>query len=361
MHGDHVFGLPGLLLNLQLSGVHSGERRKIEIFGPVGLYNYIAMAVSLCGTELRRVDVIVYELHGGTQRSMRHAGNRKHYNDFQHRGLHRKTIQQSQDGTWTLVEAMELDTPEKALAHSVPAGMTIKAAEIHHVPQMQCFGYTFEEPQTQVRKILNPEELRSLGLDRHGFRLLKAGFPVWTPDRTRQIHPDEVCGKAPKPRKVTVLGDCCMVPPVMEQLAYNSDALVHEATLSVNDKGGKAIVGGHSTAAQAGAFADQVRAKVLLMNHVSLKVDIVRSDSSAGGGSNQSAIDHMAEAESRIRGLTKVQLTYDHMEFMIPRRGDWGFETYDTDEDEPVVQNHLTEQLPNKENMSESASSRAQV
>ena len=325
MHGDHVFGLPGLLLNIQMSCVHSRESRKLEIFGPVGLYNYIAMAVSLCCTELRRLEVTVYELVGGTQRSMRQAGNHKHYRDFQHRGLQRRSIQQSTDGTWSLAEAFELDTHEKAMVNSDPEGMTIRAAEIHHVPQLQCFGYTFEEPKTQLRNIEKAEELRSLGMDRGAMRLLKAGFSVWTPDKTREIHPDEVCGEAPKARKVTILGDCCMVPPAMEQLSYDSDVLVHEATQSVN---GDANKGGHSTAAQAGTFASLVRAKVLLLNHLPHKVDFQETDDGSPSGSIEGAIEHMAEAESRIQGFTKVQIAYDHMEIMVPRRGEWGFETY---------------------------------
>ena len=328
MHGDHVFGLPGLLLNLQLSGVNAGDERKLEIFGPVGLYNYIAMAVSLCCTELRKLDVTVYELVGGTQRSSRQVGNRRHFKDFQHRGLHRRTIQQNTDGTWTLADAFELDTPEKAIANSEPSGMTIRAAEIHHVPQLQCFGYTFKEPKTQLRNLVKAEELRSLGIDRQGMRLLKAGFTVWTPDKSREIHPDEVCGgEAPKPRKLTILGDCCMVPPAMQELACNSDVLVHEATRSVNDECRSQQLGGHSTAAQAGTFADLVKAKVLLLNHVSQKVDY-QADSPV----NERAVALMTEANNRIRGFTKVQLAYDHMEFMIPRRGEWGFETYQNED-----------------------------
>lgn len=85
MHGDHVFGLPGLLLNMQVSGLHANKQRSIEIYGPVGLYNYIATVLSLTGTELRKLSVEVYELQGGTQRSMRYAGNRKTFPEFHHK------------------------------------------------------------------------------------------------------------------------------------------------------------------------------------------------------------------------------------------------------------------------------------
>jgi len=47
----------------------------------------------------------------------------------------------------------------------------------------------------------------------------------------------------------------------------------------------------------------------------------------------------MAEAESHVRGYTKVQIAYDLMELMIPRRCEWGFETYpdqDQQQQEPI-------------------------
>lgn len=88
MHGDHVFGLPGLLLNLQVSGLLARKERSVEIFGPVGLHNFIATSLSFTGTELRNLSVEVYELQGGTQRSMRYSGNRKNFSEFNHRVRH---------------------------------------------------------------------------------------------------------------------------------------------------------------------------------------------------------------------------------------------------------------------------------
>jgi ribonuclease BN (tRNA processing enzyme) len=85
LHGDHVFGLPGFLLNLQVSSLNANKAHAIEIYGPVGLYNYIATSLSLTNTELRKLTVEVYELHGGTQRSMRYAANRKTFAEFHHK------------------------------------------------------------------------------------------------------------------------------------------------------------------------------------------------------------------------------------------------------------------------------------
>ena len=85
MHADHVFGLASILLSIQMARITESTPRSMEIYGPVGLYNYISMTLALTCTEVRKIKIYVYELHGGTQRSMRFSGNRKAYPEFQHK------------------------------------------------------------------------------------------------------------------------------------------------------------------------------------------------------------------------------------------------------------------------------------
>jgi hypothetical protein len=225
--------------------------------------------------------------------------------------LHRKVIPQNADGTWTLVEPLEITTPELAVKlGSQPRGFSVKAAEIHHIPELQCFGYTLQEPVSLPRAI-DVEAARKLGVtSSDSYRILKSGFSVMNEDESRLVHADEVCGDPVRARKVTVLGDCCLVPPVMEMLAMNSDVLIHEATLSITETGKKAEVGGHSSAAQAAIFANKVKAQIVVLNHLP---KILNTYSKCK--------EWLSEAESRIRGPTKVQLGYDHLEILIPRNG----------------------------------------
>jgi ribonuclease Z len=308
MHGDHIFGLPGLLLFLQVANKDANHPRNIEIFGPVGLYNFLTASLTLSGTEIKKLKVNVFELHGGTQRSMRSGANRKTFLDFKQRGINRHIIPQNADGTFTLCEPTEITTRELAerLA-SKPRGLLIQAAEIEHVPTLQCFGYTFQEPFTQPRALdLVKTEAAGITLHEH-FRELKSGFSVRIGDR--EVRADDVClTPPPQPRKATILGDCAFVPPVMERLALDSDILVHEATLTMLDKGRKVTLGGHSTAAEAAMFANKCRAKVLVLTHISAKLD--------------AAENCIQEANKAIwKHQTTVQLAFDHMEIMVPRGG----------------------------------------
>lgn len=309
MHGDHIFGLPGLLLYLQVANVNSNTPRNIEIYGPVGLYNYLTTSLALSCSEIKKTRVDVYELHGGTQRSMRSGANRNTFNDFRNRGLFRHTIPQNADGTFTLVEPIEITSRDLAKHLGKPRGLSVKAAELDHVPQLQCFGYTFQEPFTQPRNI-DAEKAKALGITEHiQLRELKLGFSVQSGDR--EILPEEVCESPPAPRKVTILGDCAVVPSPMERLARGSDVLVHEATLNMADKGRKVTLGGHSSAAEAALVANRCKAKVLVLNHLPAKID------------NEGGVEDLwREANKYVhKDVTTVQVSYDHLEILIPRGG----------------------------------------
>lgn len=312
MHPDHVFGLPGLLLHLHAANQLAQTQRNVSVYGPVGLYNYIVSCLSLSGSELRKIKVDVYELNGGTNRSLRSAANRKHFTEFRHRNVYRRTIPQNEDGTFTLAEPLEITSRELARQHnSQPEGLSIKAAELDHVPQLQCFGYTFCEPQTMARK-LDSRQAFQIGVKcKDKLRELKSGFPVVADDdSSRQVRPSEVSTDPPRPRKITILGDSCSVPPAMEMLAMDSDVFVHEATLSMTDQGRKVTDGGHSTAAEAALVAKKVRAKLLLLNHVSARADSLK-------GMHQ----WIREAEERVGPCTRVQMAFDHLEVVIPHGG----------------------------------------
>lgn len=49
MHGDHIFGLPGLLTSRSFQG---GENKPLTVYGPAGIREYIESTLSLSGAHL---------------------------------------------------------------------------------------------------------------------------------------------------------------------------------------------------------------------------------------------------------------------------------------------------------------------
>jgi ribonuclease Z len=326
MHADHIFGLPGLLLTLQIvakapppkkkSGRGDPQRRKVvQVYGPVGLYNFIAMSLSLSATVLKHLTVEVFELQGGSSATRwRHPGAIRNYGEFRHPGLWRRSIPQNDDGTWTIEVAEEIVTAEDALRVDIERrGMYVTAAELDHVPKLQCFGYVVREATTQPRSIDKDRAIAAGVRPSKKFRILKSGIPVRSDDDTRLVDPKEVLLEdAPRlPRTLALLGDCCTVPEPMRKLCQDVDVLVHEATIgSDQDSGIKVDRGGHSTPSMAGKFANDVNAKVLILNHLSPHLRVRASERALA-----------REAEEQIRGRTRVQVAYDYLELLVPPSG----------------------------------------
>ena len=58
MHGDHIFGLPGLLCTLSQNRV---DNKTIELYGPVGLRRFVRTCLELSGSYLT-YNYVVHEL-----------------------------------------------------------------------------------------------------------------------------------------------------------------------------------------------------------------------------------------------------------------------------------------------------------
>jgi hypothetical protein len=80
LHGDHIFGLVPVILGILVSHKvsmsnpmkkgkhqreHPGDLPILEIYGPPGLYNYIAMVLSLSCSKVNYLNIHVIELVGG--------------------------------------------------------------------------------------------------------------------------------------------------------------------------------------------------------------------------------------------------------------------------------------------------------
>ena len=322
MHGDHIFGLPGLLLYLNLvskSRRENGKDKKltVELYGPPGLYNYVAMTLALSMTASTAGIIVVHELVGSQTDPgpARDDGNRRHrrevrhtqYRELERRNLHRKIIRPNQDGTWTLdvppdVRFKENDPRFKEVY--------ISAAEVQHVEGVVTFGYTVAEEAP--RPNIDVEKAKACGIaPGPKYRLLKMGAEVESDDGKRMIQPEEVLSEESKrkARKFALVGDNCQLSPAMYNLCQDCDVLVHEATL-IGDVADEAMQRGHSTPGMAGQVARDVNAKVLIMNHISPKV-----------GTEEESSSIMEQAEKTNSGVSSVVVAHDFMEFLVPYKG----------------------------------------
>jgi ribonuclease Z len=210
LHGDHITGLMGLLMSLQM-----GERNApLRLVGPPGLREYVLTNKRLLRTDFG-FPLEFVELQG------------------RHRLVH-----ESQE---YVLEAALLD---------------------HRVP---CYGYALAEKDRPGRFDL--AAARALGVPAGPlFGQLQRGATV-TLDDGREVRPEQVLGPARPGRRVAYVTDTRPCANGL-LLARGADLLVHEATFGA-ELADDARVKKHSTAAEAATVARDAGAKRLVLTHVS--------------------------------------------------------------------------------------------
>lgn len=209
LHGDHLFGLPGLCQSMSLLN----RRRPLLIVGPVGTAVAVEALLKV-GHQSRRYSIEVRELAPGD-------------------GLTVKRLRIS-----------------VAMAnHSVPA-----------------LAYRIDAPARPGR--FDAARAEALGLPAGPLRQrLVAGEPVEWQGRT--IAPGELVGPSRRGASAVFSGDTAPCDAVVE-LAAGADLLVHEATLA---DPGRAAHYGHSTPVQAAEVARAARVRRLVLTHFSQRHD----------------------------------------------------------------------------------------
>eukprot|EP00013_Stygamoeba_regulata_P004969 CAMPEP_0177637144 /NCGR_PEP_ID=MMETSP0447-20121125/4816_1 /TAXON_ID=0 /ORGANISM="Stygamoeba regulata, Strain BSH-02190019" /LENGTH=302 /DNA_ID=CAMNT_0019139055 /DNA_START=749 /DNA_END=1657 /DNA_ORIENTATION=- len=138
---------------------------------------------------------------------------------------------------------------------------SVYAGPLQH--SVLCNGFVVTEHQSSR---IDLEKVQKAGLQPGPFlgRLKASLQPLPHPTEPgRMVHPDEVLAPIVKGRKIVILGDTANSSGIVRR-AQNCDVVVHESTYVGNDI---EFSHGHSCAAQAGAFARQVKAKSLILTH----------------------------------------------------------------------------------------------
>ncbi|MBE9915742.1 ribonuclease Z [Paenibacillus donghaensis] len=208
LHGDHIFGLPGLLS----SRAYQGGTTKLTVYGPPGLKQYIEVSLMLSQSRIE------YELE-----VIEHTGG---------------VVFEDEDVT---VESLLLD---------------------HRIDS---YGYRIAEKDKPGS--LDLKRLAEYGLKPGpAYGRLKRGESIDL-GNGKTLHPDDVLGQPKKGRIVTILGDTRPCDNVIE-LARDADLLVHEATF-MHDLKESAYNYHHCTSIQAAEAAVAAGAKELILTHFS--------------------------------------------------------------------------------------------
>ncbi|MCY8855932.1 ribonuclease Z [Bacillus atrophaeus] len=210
MHGDHVYGLPGLLGSRSFQG---GED-ELTIYGPKGIRAFIETSLNVTATRLT-YPLAIIEIEEGV-----------------------------------IFEDDQFTVTAKPVIHGVPA-----------------FGYRVQEKD--MPGALKADLLKEMKIPPGPiYQKIKQGEEVTLEDG-RVINGRDFLDEPKKGRVVAFSGDTRVCSNVKE-LAVDADVLVHEATFA---KGDDKLAHDyfHSTTEQAAKTAKEAGAKKLILTHISAR------------------------------------------------------------------------------------------
>ncbi len=212
LHGDHIFGLMGLLTSFCLKK----RTDALTLFGPEGLEEMIVTTSRLAG--VRYPYPLLFEAVDTT--------------------VHQKVFESKLLEVWTV-----------PLEH-----------------RTLCAGWLFREHPRQPNILADMIEAHEIPYT--AIRDIKAGGDFTKPDGTVVPH-HELTTPPPKPRSFAFCSDTKMSETVIE-CVKGVDVLYHEATFT-NEHTEEAEISGHSTAAQAAEVAARAGVGKLLIGHISAR------------------------------------------------------------------------------------------
>lgn len=211
MHGDHYFGLPGLINSMSLLG----RKAPIYLFGPAPLMPMLQEMLDLADTELS------YPLH----------------------------FKPLPEGSEMLVETDTFRVTCFPVEHRIP-----------------CHGFLVES-KTRGRRLL-PAKCSEYEIPRYYYEKLKQGFDYERKDGTI-IKNEEVTTEGPHPKKYAFCADTLFTDSFLPYIK-GADTIYHESTY-LHEEVKKATARYHSTPVQAAEIAKMAGAKQLLLGHYSSK------------------------------------------------------------------------------------------
>lgn len=212
LHGDHLFGLPGLICSRSMAG----NMQPLTIYGPKGIKEYVETSLRL-------------------------------------------------SGSWT---DFPLEIVDISAGKILDDGLRqVSAYPLEH--PVECYGFRVEEHDKPGA--LDAKRLIAAGVPFGPlFQRLKAGETITLADG-RTVNGADFLAPATPGKKIAIFGDTAPCEAALE-LARDVDLMVHEATLE-GAMAEKANSRGHSSSEQTAQLALAANVKRLIITHVSSRYD----------------------------------------------------------------------------------------
>jgi len=335
LHGDHVFGLPGLLCTMtnavgggnnreeesaavseegseSATTTTSSKRPPLQIYGPSGTRKYVRNSLKSSYSRLG-LDYLVHELLLNSDEATKTEEGEAHPNELQGTDL----IIDTTTNSWSVFEDERCSVIASPLTHTVPSiGFVVTerpAAGKLNIDLAKPILERHKDVIASQLKIKNPMSLLAK---------VKAGNTVSLPDGTVILSPSDVVGPPRPGRKVVVLGDTSDNELIVP-FCSDADVIVHEATnakLSSDLRTTEEEVEkttkdhGHSTPQMAGSFAKRCGAKSLVLTHFSQRYKGDKDEASL------SVMREIRDLAVREFGCDNVTTAYDFYVHDVPRR-----------------------------------------
>ena len=210
LHGDHYFGLFGLLGTMHLQG----RTLPLCIIGPPGLDEVLLTQARVSGMQLGFA-----------------------------------------------MEFTAVDTETHAVVYE-DAHLTVATLPMRH--RIPCAGYLFAEKPRRANLL---KDKLPAGLSPRQLARLAQGHDLEADAQQPGLRHADVAGPVPAPRRYAFFSDT-LYTPALAELIRGADALYHEATF-LHEMHERAAQTHHSTARQAAQLAEAAGVKRLLLGHFS--------------------------------------------------------------------------------------------
>lgn len=250
VHGDHCYGLPGLLASAGMMG----RKAALEIIAPEGIEAWVRATLQMSQSWLG------YELNFHAVETLDEWRN------------------------------PNVRVAASALSHRVPS-----------------YGYSFTEARPDPR--LDIERLERDGVPRGPlWGQLARGFDVQHEGRT--LRSDDYLSFSRAPRRIVIGGDNDR-PELLLDACQGAQVLVHEATYTEPVAAAAGSQFGHSTAAQVATFARQAGIPNLLLTHFSARYQAGQKRGHSIDDVRQEAAEHYQGQLFLARDFLRMRLSKD--------------------------------------------------